>query len=85
MNKEEKKMTVRDILNAIYGDTILYVKNINEKRGAVLLCKNMELYCSDKLLDLHVKKLSIGDYEIKGDGIELGKKWVSRKSYCMYS
>lgn len=65
-------MRVRDILNMIYGDTILYVRNINEKRGAVLLCKNMELYCSDKLLDLPVKRLSAGDYKIKGDAIEWG-------------
>ena len=63
-------MTVRDILNTICGDTILYVKNINEKRGAVLLCKNIELYCSDKLLDLPVKRLNAGDYEMKGEGIE---------------
>lgn len=63
-------MTVRDVLNTIYGNTILYVGNINEKRGAVLLSKNIGLYCSDKLLDLPVKRLSAGDYEMKGDTID---------------
>lgn len=72
-------MRVRDILNTIYGGTILYVKNINEKREAVLLSKNIEPYCSDKLLDLPVKRLDAGDYEIKGDTIDLSRDWYRGK------
>lgn len=63
-------MTVRDILEIMDEGTLLYVKYINQKHEHVLLSKNIVPFCSDLLLDLPVKKLNAGDYELEGNAID---------------
>lgn len=72
-------MTVRDILEITNGGTLLYVKYINKKHECVLLSKNIVPFCSDLLLDLPVKKLNAGDYELKGDAIDWRNNWYRGK------
>lgn len=62
-------MRVRDILEIMDGGALLYVKYINQKHECILLPKNIVPFCSDLLLDLPVKKLNAGDYELKGNAI----------------
>lgn len=63
-------MRVRDILEVMDEGTLLYVKYINQKHECVLLSKNIVPFCSDLLLDLPVKKLNAGDYELEGNAID---------------
>lgn len=75
-------MTVKDILEKIDGGVLLYVKNvknINGKSECVLLQKNMLRFCCNYVLELSVKKLNAGDYEIKGDAIDWRNNWYQGK------
>ena len=72
-------MRVRDILEIMDGEALLYVKNINQKHECILLPKNIVPFCSDLLLDLPVKKLNAGDYELKGDAIDWRNNWYQGK------
>lgn len=63
-------MRVRDILEIMDGKALLYVKYINQKHECILLPKNIMPFCSDLLLNLPVKKLNAGDYEIEGEAID---------------
>ena len=63
-------MRVRDILEIMDGGALIYVKNINQKHECILLPKNIVPFCSDLLLDLPVKKLDAGDYELEGGAID---------------
>lgn len=72
-------MTVRDILEIMDGGALLYVRYINQKHECILLPKNIIPFCSDLLLDLPVKKLNAGDYEIKGDAIDWRNNWYQGK------
>ena len=72
-------MRVRDILEIMDEGALLYVKNINQKHECILLPKNIVPFCSDLLLDLHVKKLNAGDYELKGDVIDWRNNWYRGK------
>jgi hypothetical protein len=72
-------MRVRDILEIMDEGALLYVKNINQKHECILLPKNIVPFCSDLLLDLHVKKLNAGDYELKGDTIDWRNNWYRGK------
>lgn len=62
-------MRVRDILEIMDKGILLYVKNINQRHECILLPKTMVPFCSDLLLDLPVKKLNAGDYELEGNAI----------------
>lgn len=62
-------MRVRNILEIMDEGVLLYVKNINQRHECILLPKNIVPFCSDLLLDLPVKKLNAGDYELEGNAI----------------
>jgi hypothetical protein len=74
VHKEEKKMTVREVLeNMKGGASILYIKNI--KGTNLVLSRNMIPFCNEKLLDMKVKNLDAGDIEMKGNGLVSYNAW----------
>lgn len=66
-------LRVKDILNQMDREALLYVRYVTEK-SHVLLTSTMMEYCTDELLNMPIGRLDAGDYELKGHGIGGGFK-----------